>query len=155
MEIIQGGGGFFLYDNESNVRSGNVNHRRGRDYLFLGGAGGASFLRGSNSPVNKFKPLRSGKIINICAVITMTRGSRQKLSGRGARPKIPPPHTEKETHHTEKIAPMWNEKTAHIEKCPPRGKHGIFLFLLLPPGKRLLLPPLLASVDHNLHSHYK
>ena len=38
--------------------------------------------------------------------------------GGGQDQRCPTPHTEKETHHMEKMTPTWREKTAHKEKMP-------------------------------------
>ena len=76
------------------------------------------------------------------------------IRGGGARPKIPPPHTEKETHHTKKMASTWREKTARIEKVTPLGKSPQWNFFIhaLPGQTPTFAPPPFASADHDLHS---
>ena len=56
------------------------------------------------------------KKINICDVkknVTTIWAPAKKLSGGGGQDqKYPPKHTEKETHHMEKMASTWREMTA-------------------------------------------
>ena len=57
------------------------------------------------------------KKINICDVkkCDNNMGSRKKIvrgGGGGQDQKYPPKHTEKETHHMEKMASTWREMTA-------------------------------------------
>ena len=72
----------------------------------------------------------------------------KKIQG-GADQKYPP-------QHTEKMAPTWKEKTAHIEKYPHRGTPTrMKLFHSFshapPPGERLLFPPLRVLIMISTH----
>ena len=70
----------------------------------------------------------------------------------GGKPNNAPPPP----HGKNGMAPTWREKTAHIEKIPPKGKlppsHMDFFIHAPPPGERLHPP--LAGADHDLHSLY-
>ena len=103
----------------------------GAEIIFLWCAGGASFLRGSNSSQNKLKPPRSGKVIIICTVKTVTRGSHKKIVGGGGKTKSAP-----SSHYGEKDpprgenSPYVEKKTSHIKNAPigRKAPYGITKF---------------------------
>ena len=72
----------------------------------------------------------------------------------GPSPIMIHPHAEKKSPPpplTEKMAPTWREKTAHIEKIPHRGKSlppttGNFFIHGPPPPSERLYPPLRAPI---------
>ena len=80
-----------------------------RGYLSYDGAGGGHvFWVNRIAPSKKFKPPRSGMIINVCAVKNVTRGSRKIVMG-GKPNNAPPP-------------PM--QKKRPPPPPPPHGKNG-------------------------------
>ena len=97
-----------------------------------------------NSP-QKIKPPQSGKIIkNICAAKNFeNKRLPQKKIVRGGVEQdqlCPLAHTQKETHHTEKMTPTRREKSAHIEILPPWGKSPYeFNCTITPPPPQLRL----------------
>ena len=93
------------------------------------------------SSLKKFKPPRSGKMINICSVKNV-RVFQQKYCWGGGMFV----HPKKEPTHTKKMALTSRERTAQIEKkniwkkATPPPPPRIFLFPP-PPGRALTLAP--------------
>ena len=103
------------------------------------------------SSLKKFKPPRSGKMINICSVKNVIVFPQKYCWGGGGGMFV---HPKKEPTHTEKMALTWRERTAQIEKNAPIRKkatpmdffiHSAYSCSLLSPGERLLLPPPLRA----------
>ena len=112
-----------------------------------------SFLRGSNSSQNKLKPPRSGKVIIICTVKTVTRGSHKKIVGGGGKTKNAP-----SSHYGEKDpprgenSPYVEKKTSHIKNAPIGRKAPYGIFYSCSPGQTPTFdPPLRASIMTSTH----